>query len=219
MTEDSSIHEELAEARARLRERGWTEADLAAFDRRHVARWGANGELRHLLALYRILPPMPPVGARADGDVDERTLAKVRALLAKAESTTFPAEAEALSAKAQELMTRYRIDGVQLAGEGDPGPSGRRVWIDQPYIGPKVALLRAVARANSCRAIEIGSDGCVHLVGHARDLEAVELLFTSLLLQGIECHGTRWVTRRCGRSVANPVLPAATCCRCSPSGE
>ena len=37
-------------------------------------------------------------------------LDKVRALLAKAESTTFDAEAEAFTAKAQELMARHRID-------------------------------------------------------------------------------------------------------------
>ena len=37
---------------------------------------------------------------------DEKVLGRVRALLAKAESTTFPEEAEALTAKAQELMAR-----------------------------------------------------------------------------------------------------------------
>ncbi|MBT8224522.1 MAG: DUF2786 domain-containing protein [Dactylosporangium sp.] len=46
-------------------------------------------------------------GARA---TDPRQLDRVRALLAKAESTSFPEEAEAYTAKAQELMARHRID-------------------------------------------------------------------------------------------------------------
>ena len=40
--------------------------------------------------------------------------AKVRALLAKAESTTFEAEAEALFAKAHQLMVRNAIDEAVL---------------------------------------------------------------------------------------------------------
>jgi hypothetical protein len=50
------------------------------------------------------------------GDLpDRRMLDRVRALLAKAESTEFPKEAEALSARAQELMARHRIDRALLA--------------------------------------------------------------------------------------------------------
>jgi hypothetical protein len=42
-------------------------------------------------------------------------LERVRALLAKAESTEFDEKAEALTEKAQELMTRYSIDAALLA--------------------------------------------------------------------------------------------------------
>ena len=48
---------------------------------------------------------------------DERLLGKIRALLAKAESTEFAEEAEALSARAQELMAKYSIDHALLAAE------------------------------------------------------------------------------------------------------
>src|SRR5438045_2689314 len=65
-------------------------------------------------ALPPALPAAPRVGAdgpsAADAGIDDRMLAKVRALLAKAESTEFTDEADALTAKAQELMTRYSID-------------------------------------------------------------------------------------------------------------
>jgi hypothetical protein len=79
-------------------------------------------------------------------------------------------------------MTRHRIDSALLGGPGG-GAGGRRIWIDDPYAAPKVSLLSAVARANGCRAVELGNLGCVHVVGFAADLEVVELLHTSLLVQ------------------------------------
>ena len=47
--------------------------------------------------------------------MDEKKLSRVRALLAKAESSSFPEEAEALSAKAQELMTRHALDRERIS--------------------------------------------------------------------------------------------------------
>ena len=94
---------------------------------------------------------------------DDGVLHKVRSLLAKAESTTFPDEAEALTAKAQQLMDRHAIDRAMLAAGGrDPGrPEGRDVTIDAPYPRPKFHLLGAVARANRCRrsAVPAGVGG------------------------------------------------------------
>jgi hypothetical protein len=112
-------------------------------------------------------------------------LAKIRALLAKAESTTFPEEAEALSAKAQELMARHRIDHVLLdiGVAAHDAPVGRRIWLDDPYADAKSQLLHTVARANRCQSIQMGSLGVCHVIGFAVDLDVVELLHTSLLVQ------------------------------------
>ncbi|SCF93886.1 Protein of unknown function, partial [Streptomyces sp. Ncost-T6T-2b] len=91
-----------------------------------------------LLELYRVLlrlpaiePVGPPPGAAADHlhrppAADEpRMLTRIRALLAKAEATGFPEEAEALTTKAQELMARHTIDEALLAARtqsrDDPG--------------------------------------------------------------------------------------------------
>lgn len=187
--EARDLDAQLAAARDALRRRGWTDADLDALERRKLPidpGTSRLGRLRLRLALYKVLPPLPevaiPEDALAARGVDAGMLAKVRALLAKAESTTFPEEAESLSAKAQELMTRHRIDAAVVGGTGG-GPGGRRIWIDDPYRAPKVSLLSAVARANGCRAVEIGGLGCVHVVGFGPDLEVVELLHTSLLVQ------------------------------------
>lgn len=162
-----TAEERWEEARARLRAAGWTERDIAELVRR-------RGEDSVLLTHLRL----PPV-LHGDG-TDDRVLHKVRALLAKAESTNFPDEAEALSAKAQELMTRHRIDHL---GDAFGRPGGRRIWIDAPYVAPKAGLAMAVARANGCRGVHLVWLGCVHVVGFPDDLESTEVLFTSLLVQ------------------------------------
>ncbi len=113
-------------------------------------------------------------------------LDKVRALLAKAESTAFEAEAEALTMKAQELVARHRIERALLDAErGDPvgDPSARRVRIDDPYASAKVHLLGSIARANGCRTIWSARERCAHLVGFPDDQDVVDELFASLLLQ------------------------------------
>ena len=61
--------------------------------------------------------------------------------------------------------------------------AARRVWIDNPYVAAKVALVQAVAHANRCRTIWIKDLGCVVIVGAEIDLDLVDLLATSLLVQ------------------------------------
>ena len=152
------------------------------------------------LARVRRLPRLPTLGP-APGDpapsrpaggrpasrpgADPRVLQRVTGLLAKAESTTFHAEAEAFTAKAQELMTRHAIDRAALAAGtgGGAGVGGRRLGIDDPYPGPKYLLLSAVADANRCRAVWSKVWGFATVFGDEDDLDTVELIYTSLLIQ------------------------------------
>jgi len=148
-----------------------------------------------VLALLHRLPPVPTLAPRPgeavgsgdrDGQVDPRMLQRVRGLLAKAESTTFPDEAEALTAKAQELMARHAIDAAILAAEsGRPiaGATGRRLGVDDPYAAAKAMLLEAISSANRCRSVWTKGYGYATVFGDAGDLDAVELLYTSLLVQ------------------------------------
>lgn len=121
----------------------------------------------------------------AVGEVDEKMLARVRGLLAKAEATEYPDEAEALSAKAQALMARHSLrEAVADHDRGRrPVASARRMWIDNPYVAAKVSLVQAVAMANRCRTVWIKDLGCVVAVGAETDLDLVELLSTSLMVQ------------------------------------
>ncbi|MGY1640469.1 DUF2786 domain-containing protein [Geodermatophilus sp. SYSU D00703] len=118
---------------------------------------------------------------------DARLLRRIRSLLAKAESTEFPEEAEALTAKAQELMARHAVDAALLDAGATAAAravvGSRRVHVDDPYVRAKMQLLGAVADANDVRLVWYQSLAIANLVGTPADLDAVELLFTSLLLQ------------------------------------
>jgi Protein of unknown function (DUF2786) len=142
--------------------------------------------------LETLLPPpsrWEPRRCRATvgtGGGDDRVLRRIRGLLAKAESTEFPDEAESLTAKAQELMTRHSVDAAIL--EVDLPADARalettRVHVRDPYVRAKMQLLAAVAEANDVRLVWYSGLGIANLVGVRADVAAVELLFTSLLLQ------------------------------------
>ena len=115
--------------------------------------------------------------------IDEKVLERVRGLLAKAEATSFPAEAEAFTAKAQELMTRHAIDRILIDQGGTAGPGDHRIVLEPPYAKAKFHLLAVVGEANRCRVIGRRGFGSATVIGFPADLEAVEVLFTSLLVQ------------------------------------
>ncbi|MFD5336692.1 DUF2786 domain-containing protein [Streptomyces hawaiiensis] len=146
-----------------------------------------------VLELYRLLLRLPALEAldEAPGEApggtrtESRMLTRIRALLAKAEATGFPEEAEALSAKAQELMARHSVDEALLAARAPSpdAPGACRIGVEPPYEQAKAVLLDAVAGANHCRAVWNEPLGFSTVVGFETDLEAVELLYTSLLVQ------------------------------------
>ncbi|MGI5410227.1 DUF2786 domain-containing protein [Streptomyces chartreusis] len=147
-----------------------------------------------VLELYRLLlklPALEPLDEAADpvggpARPESRMLTRIRALLAKAEATGFPEEAEALSAKAQELMARHSIDEALLASRAPDArnaPGACRIGVEPPYEQAKAVLLDAVATANHCRAVWNEPFAFSTVVGFEADLEVVELLHTSLLVQ------------------------------------
>jgi len=154
------------------------------------------------------IPGQATAASRAStSQVDPRILERVRRLLAKAESTTFEAEAETFTAGAQSLMARHSIDAAVLAAQAPSarGPVMRRVGIDNPYESPKVSLLTGIAAANYSRAVWSKDLGHVTLIGHAEDLDAVDALFTSLLVQAtatLAMHGKRTDGRGRSRTAA-----------------
>ncbi|MFC3896478.1 DUF2786 domain-containing protein [Lentzea rhizosphaerae] len=164
-------------------------------DRRGVGLDSALRTAVTLLAGLMKLPELPHIvpvpgsasarsSASASG-VDQKVLARVRALLAKAESTQFPEEAEALSAKAQELMNRHAFERAVLDADEHRKQTAvsTRLWLDAPYVDGKAHLVDAIARTNRCRSVYYSRMGFVALVGESMDVEITELLTTSLLVQ------------------------------------
>jgi hypothetical protein len=116
-------------------------------------------------------------------------LDRVRKLLAKAEADgVTPHEAEALTAKAAELMARYGIDRALLGAlHPETDSTADRVFdLDNPWAAVRAHLLAGLASALRCQCIllsraEPGSR--VHVFGYQSDIERADILFTSLLVQ------------------------------------
>ncbi|KAA0232140.1 MAG: DUF2786 domain-containing protein [Actinobacteria bacterium] len=177
---------------------GWVSrwADDEGFDRRQTVSTVVDA-LANLLHLPRLDPILPPPGSgtaatdgagrnSAAGAAADPVLDRIRSLLAKAESTTFEAEATALTAKAQELMTRHAIDAALVHGNATAGsqqPVALRIPVDPPYVDAKSLLLQTVAESGRCRAVFHTKLAMSTVVGFPADVAAVELLFTSLLVQ------------------------------------
>lgn len=119
---------------------------------------------------------------------------RIQALLTKAESTAaeFPEEAEALLAKAQELMVRHAISEAALTAAGTGRATDRvvsdEIVVEAPYATAKASLLGSVARANDCRVV-MGAAGGGHqrciVVGHESDLANVRSLFSALSVHAV----------------------------------
>ncbi len=178
-------------------------------DRGRLSLLAAVRLAREQLAGWRlrtVFPPLPMLRPppsqwsaetrRRAEQVDPKLLARVQALLAKAEATEFADEGEALAAKAQELMTRHAIDASMLDPELAAGTAeARRLGIEDPYARQKVSLLSVVARANRAQTIYSPGLACCTVFGMPQDLALVELLYTSLLLQATRVMLAQGTTR------------------------
>lgn len=121
-------------------------------------------------------------------ETPDKLLDRVRKLLAKAEDESVPPpEAEALTAKAAELMAKYGIDRALLAAsrpETDP-PASRLIDVANPWGRVKAHLLCGLGSALRCQCIMLTARAGlrVHVFGYASDIERLDILYTSILIQ------------------------------------
>jgi hypothetical protein len=121
-------------------------------------------------------------------EAPDRLLDRVRKLLAKAEGEgVTPPEAQALTAKAAELMARYGIDRALLAAvrpETDT-PGSLLVELDNPWKRVKAHLLCGLGAAMRCQCILLTTPAAlrVHMFGYESDIERTDVLYTSVLIQ------------------------------------
>jgi hypothetical protein len=129
-----------------------------------------------------------PLTGTPVGEASARLLDRVRKLLAKAEDESVtPPEAQALTAKAASLMAKYGIDRALLAAsrpETDR-PSSRMLDIDRPWARVKAHLVCGLGSALRGQAILLSTQTGVkvHLFGYQSDLERLDVLYTSVLIQ------------------------------------
>jgi uncharacterized protein DUF2786 len=124
----------------------------------------------------------------------DKTLAKVRALIAKAESTDSPAEAEALRERADALMFAHAIDEVMLEAsrpeEQRTKPAHIRIKLaDKSHLTEQITYLaQYLANHYRVRLVFMGlytkhwGDITVTAVGYESDLRFFETMFTALHL-------------------------------------
>jgi hypothetical protein len=122
-------------------------------------------------------------------ETPEALLGRVRKLLVKAEADGVThAEAQALTAKAAELMAKYGIDRALLAArrpETDR-PADRVIDIGNPWGRVQAHLLCGLASALRCQCVILprtGPGSRIHVFGFASDIERTDVLYTSLLIQ------------------------------------
>ena len=117
---------------------------------------------------------------------DVGLLTKVRKLLAMAEGSSNPNEADAFSRKAAELIAAHRIDPDRLRGEADDDLSVSEFELGRgAYVRGRLGLLQVIAEAHGCLVVfEVRNRGTVAFVaGFRSDLETTELLYHSLHTQ------------------------------------
>lgn len=124
--------------------------------------------------------------------MSERYADKIVKLLRKAESTA-PEEAELLTAKAQELMTRYQISEAMIAEREGTGTSEELTEVQLTYTGVyRHALMElgfACAKQNGCRAFYTDArwrtpkEMVVTACGFEGDVRRVEMLNASVQVQ------------------------------------
>lgn len=132
--------------------------------------------------------------------MSEKAAAIIGKLLRKAETTSSAEEADALVAKAQEWATRYSID-LALARQADARTQQREVVeertmvIGRPRQRHVVALRRlytVIAQVNDVEVLMRGGESEVFPIGMPSDLDTVEALYRSLVVQMVAA-ADRWL--------------------------
>src|SRR6266480_180943 len=159
--------------------------------RRHASRTTrlrASGTTMRA-AVWRASGTTSREGGQMSTETPDALLGRVRKLLVKAEADgVTQAEAQALTAKAAELMAKYGIDRALLAArrpETDR-PADRVIDIGNPWARVQAHLLGGLAAALRCQCVILphrGPGSRIHLFGFASDIERTDVLYTSLLLQ------------------------------------
>lgn len=121
---------------------------------------------------------------------EDEILIKIRKVLAKAENqAATKEESESYFAMAAKLIAKYGVDEALLAAASPEKNvvGDKRIVLHAPYVQDKAGLLNAVATPLRVKAVlvtdRLTKVKTMHLFGFQSDLDRVEILYTSLLIQ------------------------------------
>ena len=122
-------------------------------------------------------------------EIPESKLATIRHLLALADESSggTAAERENAAGRAAELMAKYAVTSAMMdaaSGRQDDPVEWCTIEIDTVYPPQKRLLINELAQRLSCKAIQIQT-GDMKVFGHRSDVERLEWLYTSLLVQAL----------------------------------
>jgi Protein of unknown function (DUF2786) len=116
----------------------------------------------------------------------DRLTERVRALLAKAEATSFPEEADTYREKAMALVSQYGIESAMLSAQRPTRetPTVRVFQVEAPYALDKIVLLNSLANALGCSGIRTSKHELT-VFGFQSDLDRLSLLYNLLMVQAV----------------------------------
>ena len=119
---------------------------------------------------------------------DSKILDKIRAVLAVAERSSTPEEAETYLAKAAELMGRYGVERADLLADDPASDEATDTVIEVP--GPhayrKLLLLNELALALGAQTVRkrrSGAGQALHVFAYGADVERITMLWRVLAIQ------------------------------------
>ncbi|MGA4670530.1 DUF2786 domain-containing protein [Propionibacteriaceae bacterium Y1923] len=144
--------------------------------------------------------------------MSQKAAAVIGKLLRKAETTHSREEADALVTKAQELATRYSID-LALARRADELSQSREVVEErtvvigrprQRHVTALRRLFTVIAQVNDVEVLMRGGESEVYPIGMPSDLNTVEALYRSLVVQLVAA-ADRWLASGAHRELSGSV--------------
>jgi hypothetical protein len=117
-------------------------------------------------------------------------LIKIQKLLAKAEASEFPSEAEAYREQAEKLLLAHGLDVAMLdalhKGHEPEKIISKKIVLEGSYLLDRITLLHAIAGPFHCQGFRTNTKarGDTYVIyGYTSDVEHVEFLFASLSIQ------------------------------------
>ncbi len=165
---------------------GWTAA-IHRLGRRAEVNGRSIPGLRAIMDVRRSFQGLTGLADSTDGldwltrRSEDAELAAARALLDRAECADTDVDAQALTGQVQSALRRRSVG--RLNGAEPPPLHLRRIWLSQGYVKPQEAVLTSLAEANRCGVVFTRALTLATLIGPPWDLDTVEMLNESLLVQ------------------------------------